>query len=114
VTNLEIPNRFGLKESVLDRIRSVFSTCLEIERVILYGSRAKGNYRNSSDIDLTIVGDQVTAEQFSGLQLALDDLLLPYTIDLSLLRQIDNPDLLAHINRVGVVFYERGQQTESS
>jgi hypothetical protein len=62
---------------------------------------------------LTIVGDQVTAEQFSRLQLALDDLLLPYTIDLSLLRQIDNPDLLAHIDRVGVVFYEREQQTES-
>lgn len=113
MTNLEIANRFGLKESVLDRIRSVFSTCPEIVRVILYGSRAKGDYHNSSDIDLTIVGDQVTAGQFSRLQLALDDLLLPYTIDLSLLRQVDNPDLLAHINRVGVVFYERGQQTES-
>ena len=110
MTNLEIPSRFGLKASVLDRIRSVFSTCPEIERVILYGSRAKGNYRNSSDIDLTIVGDQVTDGQFSSLQLVLDDLLLPYTIDLSLLRHIDNPDLLAHINRVGVMFYERGRQ----
>lgn len=110
MTNSETPNKFGLKESVSARIKGVFSACPEIEQVILYGSRAKGNYRNSSDIDLTIVGDQVTAEQFSSLLLALDDLLLPYTIDLSLMRQIDNPDLLTHITRVGVVFYQRGQQ----
>ncbi len=103
----EIHHRSGLEQSTLDRIRDLFSTCPEVERVILYGSRAKGDFRNGSDIDLTIVGDQVTLEQFSRLQLALDDLLLPYTIDLSLIRQIDNPDLLAHIDRVGVVLYER-------
>jgi predicted nucleotidyltransferase len=91
----------------------VFSSCPEVERVILYGSRAKGNYRDGSDIDLAIVGDQVTAEQFSRLQLALDDLLLPYTIDLSLIRQIENPDILAHVERVGVVFYERERQRGS-
>jgi predicted nucleotidyltransferase len=113
VTNQGTLDRFGLKDSILEKIRKVFSACLEIERVILYGSRAKGNYRNGSDIDLTIVGDQVTAEHLSRLQLALDDLLLPYTIDLSLMRQIDNPDLLGHINRVGVVFYEREKQSES-
>ncbi len=67
-----------------------------------------GNFREGSDIDLTIIGDQVTAEQFASLRLALDELPLPYTIDLSLMRQIDNPDLLAHIKRVGVVLYERG------
>ena len=87
-------------------------SCPEVERVILYGSRAKGNYHNGSDIDLTIVRDQVTADRFSRLQLALDDLLLPYTIDRSLLRQIDNPDLLAHIERADVVFYERERQGE--
>ncbi len=104
----ETSGSFGLSERTLAKIRAVFSDCPDIDRVILYGSRAKGNYCNGSDIDLTIVGDRVTAEQFSRLQLALDDLLLPYTIDLSLIRQIDSPALLAHIRRIGVVFYERG------
>jgi predicted nucleotidyltransferase len=108
VITSELFDKAGLNESAIEKIRGVFSTCPEIQRVILYGSRALGNYRNGSDIDLTIVGDQVTAEQFSRLRLALDDLLLPYTIDLSLIRQIDNADLRAHIERVGVPFYERG------
>ncbi len=38
----------------------------------------------------------------------LDDLLLPYSIDLSLLHQITNSDLLDHINRVGALLYEKG------
>ncbi len=112
MTDSEGPGRFGLKEITLARIKGVFSGYPEIEQVILYGSRAKGNYRNGSDIDLTIVGDQVTAEQLSRVRLALDDLLLPYTIDLSLMRQIDNPDLVAHIERVGVVFYKRRAKSQ--
>ncbi len=106
--NTETSGSFGLSESALTKIRAVFSDCPDVERVILYGSRAKGNYRNGSDIDLTIIGDHVTSEQFTRLQLALDDLLLPYTIDLSLMHEIDSPALLAHIRRIGVVFYERG------
>lgn len=98
---------FGLKESVVAAMNGVFTACPQIERVILYGSRAKGTFRVGSDIDLTIVGDEVTHSQLLRLANQLDDLLLPYKIDLSLLRQIENPDLREHIQRVGVVFYER-------
>lgn len=99
--------RFGLTEGVISRITSVFSDVPEIEQVILYGSRAKGTFRNGSDIDLTIKGDAVTHACMLQIENRLDDLLLPYTIDLSLLHQISNPDLLEHIRRVGVVFYQR-------
>lgn len=99
--------RFGLAESSIAVINGVFAACPQIERVILYGSRAKGTQRNGSDIDLTIVGDEVTHDQLLVLANQLDDLLLPYKIDLSLLRQIGNSDLLDHIRRVGVVFFER-------
>jgi len=98
---------FGLDESVIGALNSVFAACPQIERVILYGSRAKGTYRSGSDIDLTIVGDEVTHGQLLALANRLDDLLLPYKIDLSLLRQIGNPELLDHIRRVGVIFFER-------
>lgn len=101
------PAGCGLKASVIARMNGVFAGYPAVERAILYGSRAKGNFRHGSDIDLTLEGDAITAEQVNRILLELDDLLLPYTIDLSLKRQIDNPDLLAHIERVGVVFYER-------
>ena len=99
--------RYGLTEDAIARIKAVFAACPEIERVFLYGSRAKGTQRNGSDIDLTIEGEAVSPSQLLRIENALDDLLLPYKMDISLLRQIDNPDLLAHIRRVGLVFYEK-------
>ncbi|GAB7026445.1 nucleotidyltransferase domain-containing protein [Geotalea toluenoxydans] len=99
--------RFGLKESTIDRLNHVFAAYPQIKQVIIYGSRAKGNYRIGSDIDLTMVGDDLTHSQLLRIANELDDLLLPYKIDLSLLRQIGNPDLVEHIKRVGKVFYER-------
>ncbi len=101
--------KYGLKESTIAEINSVFSYVPEIEQVILCGSRTMGTYRNGSDIDITIKGDSVTHSQLLRIENRLDDLLLPYTIDLSLLRQIDNNELLDHIRRVGVMFYERKQ-----
>ena len=103
------PALCGLKESTIARINSVFAGYPAVERAVLYGSRAKGNFRRGSDIDLTLEGDGLVADHLNRIMLELDDLLLPYTIDLSLMRQIDSPDLLAHIERVGVVFYERGK-----
>jgi uncharacterized protein len=102
--------QFGLRESIIEEINGVFAQYPEIEQAILCGSRAKGNYRNGSDIDLTLVGD-LTYNQLLRIENAIDDLLLVYTIDLSLYRQIDNPELLAHIQRVGQVFYMRSSET---
>ena len=97
--------KFGLPQRVIDQINSVFATFPSIEKAIIYGSRAKGNYRLGSDIDLTIVGSNVTEQQMLEIDRKLDDLLLPYTIDLSRFHAIRNQDLIGHIDRVGKVFY---------
>lgn len=99
--------KYGLKQTTIEKINMIFSDRPQIEQVILYGSRAKGNYRNGSDIDLTIKGEGITLSQLLKIETELDDLLLPYKIDLSLLHQIDDPDLIDHIRRVGIVFYEK-------
>jgi predicted nucleotidyltransferase len=99
--------RCGLKKNTIEKINSVFALYPKIDQAILYGSRAKGTFRNGSDIDLTLKSDTLTHRELLSIEIELDDLLLPYKIDLSLFRQIDNADLIAHIERVGVVFYER-------
>ena len=73
---------------------------------VLYGSRAKGNFREGSDIDLTLKTDP-TADKALLLQIEnqLDELNTPYQFDLSLFHHITNPALIEHINRVGVNFY---------
>ncbi|MBL4682308.1 MAG: nucleotidyltransferase domain-containing protein, partial [Pseudomonadales bacterium] len=104
-------NRFGLTASHIKKIQSVFFRFPEITQVLLYGSRAKGNYRPGSDIDLSIKTDvsKNKAELNSNLLFevigALDDLDLAYGFDVSLFDQIENENLIDHINRVGVEFY---------
>lgn len=97
----------GLTSETVDRIRSVFARFPELEKAILYGSRAKGNYKRGSDIDLTLIGDQVNDCILSRINDQLDDLLLPYKIDISIFASISHGDLIDHIQRVGVVFYDR-------
>jgi len=96
---------FGLSEKTTDSINEIFSGYPTIEKVLLYGSRARGDYRNGSDIDLTIVGD-VSVEDRMRISGLIDDLPIPYMCDLSLHRCIRNENLLEHIERVGQVFYE--------
>ncbi len=97
----------GLPESVLQKIRAVFDRFPQIEKAILYGSRAKGTYKNGSDIDLTLRGGaDLTLNILCKIANDLDDLFLPYTIDLSSFHDIGAPDLIGHIQRVGVVVYE--------
>ncbi|MGD9976114.1 MAG: nucleotidyltransferase domain-containing protein [Desulfatirhabdiaceae bacterium] len=100
-------NRFGLKQVTIDKINQIFAVVPEIKQIVIYGSRAKGNYRNGSDIDLVIKGEGVSFQQLLKIENELDDLMLPYRIDLSLMHQIDDVDLLDHIKRVGIVFYDK-------
>ena len=92
---------FGLSSRTLGQLRGVLDKHAGIQRAIIYGSRAKGNFRPGSDIDLTLDAPGLMFSELLRINGELDDLMLPYTIDLSLLKQIDNPSLLSHIERVG-------------
>lgn len=102
--------QFGLNQEDIDKINHVFAAYEGIDSVIIYGSRAKGNFKAGSDIDLTILENSIPFPTFLEIENTLDDLLLPYKIDLSLKRKITNVDLLSHIDRVGKLFYKRGSK----
>lgn len=96
----------SLNQNTIDKIHAVLARYPQVEKAILYGSRAKGSAKPGSDIDLTLCGGpDLSLRVLYRIMDDLDDLLLPYTIDLSLFSHIDNPDLLDHIQRVGVTFY---------
>ena len=101
--------KFGLKDEIIEQVNSVFAKYSQIEEVIIYGSRAKGNYKTGSDIDLTLTGQNLTLSIMYAVEFEIDDLLLPYTFDISLFNQISNLDLIEHINRVGLSFYNKLQ-----
>lgn len=104
--NVQAPIRFGLTQATLDKLAGVFRRHPAIESVVIYGSRAKGSHRPGSDIDLSIKGELAFAELMQ-LEDQIDDLLLPYSVDLSQYRLLANAELIAHIDRVGQVIYAR-------
>ncbi|MEI6168607.1 MAG: nucleotidyltransferase domain-containing protein [bacterium] len=100
--------KYGLKDNIIQLICDVFSTFPQVEKAVLYGSRAKGNFKNGSDIDLTLQGGEaLTLNILGDIMDALDELHLPYSFDVSLFRDISDADLLEHIQRMGITFYEK-------
>ncbi len=96
----------GIDIKIIESIKNIFSEYPEVEQVILYGSRAKGNFRPSSDIDLTIKGS-INLSILNKIEQEIDNLNTPYTFDISIFNHISNTDLLSHIERVGIVFYSQ-------
>jgi predicted nucleotidyltransferase len=98
---------FGLDASTINKIQTVLAQYPEVEKAVIYGSRAKGNYKPGSDIDLSLLGNKLTEERLLRLENQLDDLMLPYQLDLNRFHSLQNRALIDHIERVGKVFYLR-------
>lgn len=95
---------FGLEPRVLTAIIVCLRAYPEIVWAKMYGSRAKGDHHRGSDIDIAFGG---TVDCSSGLLENLDALPTPYLFDVTHYDSLKHEGLKAHIDRVGVVFYER-------
>lgn len=100
-------SEFGLPAATLATVRAILASCPAVEQAIIYGSRAKGTHRHGSDIDLTLLGPQLTVDTLGQLATQLEESNIPYMVDLSLFDHIDHAGLREHIERVGKVFYQR-------
>lgn len=104
MTPLEI---YGLCDKTQNKLTSLFKEYSKIKKVILYGSRAKGNFKAGSDIDLNLDAPKMSLSKLLAVENNIDDLMLPCKIDLSLFHHIDNPALKEYIERVGKNFMAR-------
>lgn len=93
--------RFGLSAEDLRSLVDCICKNDKVCEVILYGSRAKGNYGQFSDIDLTLKGERLTHQDLSEIAENIDELLLPYEVDLSLYDDLDYAPLLEEISVYG-------------
>lgn len=100
----------GLTKEEIAGIQAVFSKYQQVEKVLIYGSRAKGNFKPASDIDLVLTGNNIDLSLQTKIEFDLDDLMLPYKFDISIYDKITNPEFLDHINRVGKVIYKRNHR----
>jgi len=100
--------KYGLSDRTLDTLDAIFRKYPGIKQAVLYGSRAKGNYRTGSDIDLALMTDG-TFTRTDLLRIAgdFDDSDMPYMVDVLVYGDLSNPDLKAHIDRMGKVLYSQ-------
>lgn len=95
---------FGLSDEITAKIQQVFKNYPKVEQAKIFGSRAKGNYRENSDIDIVVFGD-LDLQKLGQILLDLEELPTAHSFDLKLYNKINHPKLKNHIDRVAKVFY---------
>ena len=99
--------KFGLSESVIEELQEVFRRHANIEKVLIFGSRSKGNYRAGSDIDLAVIGKDLDYNQLLDIMCDIEDLELLYSVDLLDYQKKKGTPIGDHIERVGQIFFSR-------
>lgn len=99
---------FGLQQVDILRIEAIFSCYPELEKVIIFGSRALGNYKAGSDVDLALFGDLLTEKIVASIHFELNEnSLMPYFFDVINYHSIRNDSLKDHISQQGKLIYVR-------
>lgn len=92
----------GLKPKHQQQIIEILQKQQNVESAQLFGSRAIGTYKDSSDIDLVVSGEKLTLSDIEKILTKLELTTIPYKVDLLIKHKITNPDLLVHIEKHGV------------
>lgn len=98
-------DKFGLTKRDIECLYSILSKYPAIELVYVFGSRAKGNFKPGSDIDLAIMNAGITDEIIRSLKVDFEESTLPYMVDAINYSHLKSQQLKEHIDRVGVPFF---------
>ena len=99
--------KYGLLEKDINSIISILRLNIKIDKIVLFGSRAKGNYNDGSDIDIAVKGKNLKLDDILNAKVSFDSLSLPYKIDLIIYDRVEEVELINHIDRIGLVLYEK-------
>jgi len=98
--------KFGLSKTVIEELQKVFRRHANIEKVLIFGSKSKGNYRADSDIDLAVIGKDLDYKQLLDIICEIEDLGLLYSVDLLDYQKKKGTPIGDYIDREGQIFYE--------
>lgn len=99
---------FGLTEKDLAYIKAVIAEFAEIRQAVIFGSRAKGNFKRGSDVDIAVLGEEVSFSTVARLHARLEEEgPLPYFFDIVDYTHLTQQELREHIDRIGKTIYKR-------
>lgn len=95
--------KYGVPSDALEQIISTIKLNKDVKEIILFGSRAKGDFQKGSDIDIAVVADSLRFDELNKMRAAIAELVIPYHVDIIDFNKITNNELKEHILRVGQV-----------
>lgn len=95
--------KYGIETDDLNLIIETIKANDKVLNVNLFGSRAKGNYKQNSDLDLALITNNLTLDELLEIKINLNNLMLPFKIDIIDFNKISNNDLIEHIKKFGIV-----------
>jgi len=104
--------RFGLDENIIEKITKVFENQPKVDKAFIFGSRAKGNYRADSDIDIAVKGYDLTVEDILKMSAAIEKAAIGFEVDLVDYDSIKEKALKDHVDRIGIEFYNSWKNTK--
>ncbi|WP_036904510.1 nucleotidyltransferase family protein [Prevotella sp. AGR2160] len=99
--------KYGLEDRYLSELREILASIPEIEEAILFGSRARGDYRRNSDIDLSLTGEQLEQHHIVELRNKLYESRIPYFFDINIFRGLKSKTFIENILHDGVIIYKK-------
>jgi len=102
--------KFGIEQHIIDKLIAIFEQHSKVDKALVFGSRAKGNYRPDSDIDIAIKGPDLNTDDIIAMSVAFEEKGITHKIDLINYDKINEPDLKDHIDRVGIELYSRWRE----
>ena len=101
--------KYGLSKKQLNEIISFIEQYPQVQEAVLFGSRAIGTYKEASDVDIALKGNDVTAGLAAKMKFNIEeDTTLPFFFDFIAYPTITNEKLKEHIKDKGVVIYHKG------
>ena len=101
-------NNFGISDNSFKLLVDTLAEFDCIDSAVIFGSRAKGDFKKGSDIDIAVFGDRLTEKDVMTLEGKLNETIpIPYCVDVVATKFIDHENLIDHIERVGIVFYKK-------
>jgi len=101
-------NNFGIYDNSFSEIIKELHKYPPIEKAVIFGSRAMGNYKKGSDIDIAVFGENFTYEMLAKLYSELnEELPIPYFIDVLHFETTENEEIKKHILSEGKIIYTK-------
>lgn len=104
---MKLNERIGITENEFFILINIISKFENVEKGVVYGSRAKGTHKPFSDVDLTLEGENLSSDDILHIADMLEESPLPYLFDLSNFSTLTNQNLISHIERCGIVIFQK-------